>query len=65
MGGSHSRWHCTHGSEWDDAGGRLWIFAGNTDTGPLLSVVQHAYSTYWKSVREIRFGKLVSRNEAL
>jgi len=44
-------------AEWDDAGGRLWIFAGNDDTGPLLSVVQHAYSTYWKSVREIRFGK--------
>jgi len=20
-------------AEWDDAGGRLWIFAGNTDTG--------------------------------
>ena len=31
-------------AEWDDAGGRLWIIAGNTDAGPLLSAVQQVYS---------------------
>ena len=44
-----------HSAVWDSTNGRMWVFGGNT--GPLLSVVQHAYSTYWKSVREIRFGK--------
>ena len=43
-----------HSAVWDSTNGRMWVFGGY---GPLLSVVQHAYSTYWKSVREIRFGK--------
>ncbi|CAL1145137.1 unnamed protein product [Cladocopium goreaui] len=54
-----------HRAEWDDAGGRLWIFAGNDATGPLLRVVQHAYSTYCKSVREMWFGKASFKKRGL
>ena len=30
-------------AEWDDAGGRLWIIAGSTDGGSLLSATQQVW----------------------
>ena len=47
-----------HSAVWNSITGGLWVFGGGG--GPLLSAVDHAYSTYWKSVREIRFGKAAS-----
>ncbi|CAL1152852.1 unnamed protein product, partial [Cladocopium goreaui] len=44
-----------HSAVWNSITGGLWVFGGGG--GPLLSAVDHAYSTYWKSVCEIRFGK--------
>ena len=57
-----------HAAGFDSTNGRMWVFGGldGPFDGPLLSAVQHAYSIYWKNVREI-FGstkQLVSRNEA-
>ena len=49
-----------HAAGFDSTNSILWVFGGYDDTGPLLSVVQHAYNTYWKNVREIWFGKAAS-----
>ena len=57
-GGTAPTARTVHAAGFDSTNGRMWVFGGHD--GPLLSAVQHAYSIYWKSVREIRFGKTTS-----